>query len=443
MMIGPDISNTENGVVLPPNPEKAHRSVFNTIETMLAFGDFQKQVDKTIEPQDLITLIVERINEIIEFDACAIYVVDQETSDIQLIACVPSTFGSELEKQFEMLIDGGYVAWALKERRGIALYTNDSRYRVVLHAMTTFARIRGIFIGMHATTPNKLAGASLQVLTLVLRNAANALESLEYIKMLQRRNDELNALVAEKVGELRRHDGRLLNAQKMDAIATLAGGVAHKFNNALFALTGNLDLLKLDVANHPQQNKLIDRMDSIIKAMADQNHKLLAYARGGKYRPQEISLNALVTSVLDGLQPAFEDGISLVFSPNSDSGSVCVDITQMQLSVAAIVTNAIEALEEGGRICIGTKRVSVRKQATKLELMPGDYLVLQISDNGPGMDTAVKQRVFEPFFSTKFEGRGLSLAAVYGIMKSHNGSVQIESDPGQGTTVRLYLPKAS
>jgi signal transduction histidine kinase len=444
IMIDPDISNPENGVALPPCTglsQLSHRSVLNTIETMLTFSDAQKQIDQTIDSQDFIRLIVQRINDIIKFDASAIYFVDQETSDIELISCVPPAFSGELETQFEALIERGYVAWALKERRGIAVYTNDARYRVVLHAMATFSRIRGIFVGLHSTTANNLTGAPLQVLTLVLRNAANALESLEYIKMMQRRNAELSTIVAEKVGELRRRDSQLLNAQKMDAIATLAGGVAHKFNNTLFALTGNLDLLKLDVINHPEHRKLIDRMDTIIKTMADQNQKLLAYARGGKYRPQKISLKDLVTTVLDGLQPAFKEGISLVFAPNSNSGSVCVDISQLQLSIAAIVTNAIEALEKGGKIRISTECVSVRSD-TRPDLMPGDYLLLRISDNGPGMNDATKERVFEPFFSTKFEGRGLSLAAVYGIMKSHNGLVRIDSKQNHGTTVRLYLPVA-
>jgi signal transduction histidine kinase len=444
IMIDPDISDPENGVALPPCTglsQLSHRSVFNTLETMLTFGDAQKQIDQTIEPQDLIGHIVQRINEIIKFDAGAIYFVNQETSDLELISCVPSAFSGELETQFEDLIDRGYVAWAMKERRGIALYSNDARYRVVLHAMATFSRIRGIFIGLHSTAADKLAGAPLQVLTLVLRNAANALENLEYMKMMQRRNDDLNTIVAEKVGELRRRDSHLLNAQKMDAIATLAGGVAHKFNNTLFALTGNLDLLKLDVMNHPEHRKLIERMDTIIKTMADQNQKLLAYARGGKYRPQKVSLKDLVATVLDGLQPAFRDGISLAFSPNSDASSVCVDISQLQLSIAAVVTNAIEALEKGGRIRISTECISVRSDAP-WDLVPGDYLLLQISDNGPGMNAATRERVFEPFFSTKFEGRGLSLAAVYGIMKSHDGLVQLDSEPGIGTTVRLYLPIA-
>jgi hypothetical protein len=347
-MTGPEMSNSDNSAELIEGAEKAHRSVLNTIETVLAFGDFQKQVDSIVEPQELITLITERINEIIKFDASAIYFVDQETSDIKRLSCVPPSLHSELEDQFEALIEHGYVAWALKERRGVAFYSNDARYRVVLHAMATSSRIRGIFIGLNAATASKTANTPPQVLTLVLRNAANALESLEYIKRFKRRNAELHTIV----DELRRRDSQLSNARRMDAIAALAGNLGQKFHNALLVLTGNLDLLQPGSPDRPDQVKLIAQMGAIIKKMAGLNQKLLAYVRGGKYRLQKVPINALVQKVLDGLQPNFKDDLSLSFNPIPAPCYVCVDITQMQISIAGIVTNAIEALEKGGRIRI-------------------------------------------------------------------------------------------
>ena len=437
-MTRPEMPNSGNSAELIESAEKAHRSFLNTIETMLAFGDFQKQVDSMIEPKELITLITERINEIVKFDASAIYFVDQETSDIKLLSCVPFAFHNEMEDQFEVLIEHGYVAWALKERRGIAFYSNDARYRVVLHAMATYSRIRGIFIGLQAAAAGKTANTPPQVLTLVLRNAANALESLEYIQTFKHRNAELRTTV----DELRRRDSQLSNALRMDAIAALSGNVGQKFHNALLELTGNLDLLKPGAATRPDQKKAIARMGAIIKKMTGLNQKLLAYARGGKYKSQKAPINELLKKVLDGLHPYLREDINLVFNPISVACYVWVDVTQLQMAIAGIVANAIEALEKGGRISIDIESVTFRQGDAPSELMPGNYILVQIRDDGPGMSHATKARIFEPFFSTNVHGRGLSLAAVYGILKSYGGSVQVESEPGHGTTVRLYVPKA-
>jgi two-component system cell cycle sensor histidine kinase/response regulator CckA len=190
---------------------------------------------------------------------------------------------------------------------------------------------------------------------------------------------------------------------------------------------------------------LVDRLHEIVKKMADLTMKLLAYARGGKYMPQTVSMNTIVEGILEVLEKEFRDGIDLVLDLSSEDCFVRVDVTQMQLTVSAIVTNAIEALEEDGRIFIKVERVTIKQttEETMQELTPGDHVLLHISDNGRGMDDSTRKRIFEPFFSTKFQGRGLGLAAAYGIVKNHHGSISVESELGKGTTVRIYLPSVS
>jgi signal transduction histidine kinase len=444
-MTDPNVLQAENAFKLLRTAEKTQRSISSAIETVLSMGDFQKQIDHVIEPQELINLVAEPINEILKFDVSAIYLVDQVTSDFKLSSCIPNEFEFELENQFEHLIEHGYVAWALREPRGIVVYSIDGRYRVVLHSMATYSRIKGIFIGLSPFTSKKIPDASPQVLTLLLRNAANALESLEYIDMFERQKAELHIKVDEKVGELRQRNNHLLNIQKMEAIAILAGGVAHEFNNALFAMLGNLELLDLGITDHREFEKVVDRLHEIVKKMADLTMKLLAYARGGKYMPQTVSMNTIVEGILEVLEKEFRDGIDLVLDLSSEDCFVRVDVTQMQLTVSAIVTNAIEALEEDGRIFIKVERVTIKQttEETMQELTPGDHVLLHISDNGRGMDDSTRKRIFEPFFSTKFQGRGLGLAAAYGIVKNHHGSISVESELGKGTTVRIYLPSVS
>jgi signal transduction histidine kinase len=425
--------------------EEKYRAVLSVLEQVLSLGDFQKQVDTTVDPVHFIHLTGERIDEIIQPELKAIYTVDQATSDISTTWFAPVASQKEIETQVESLIQGGYIAWALRERREILVYSVDRRYRVLLHAIATYSRIRGIFIGFFPAEKDKLSDGSLQALSLLLRNAANAMESMEYIAMFQHQNAQLQTKVDEKVGELRRRDQQLLNAQKMDAIATLAGGVAHQYNNALSILMGNIELIKLGIVGGKEPGKYIERIEGVAYRMQELTAKLLAYARGGKYLPQKIPIKALVESVLVDVTKDMPDHIQIKVAVPAEACSVRVDVIQMQMVLSAIVTNATEALPSGGHIHIHGEIVPIQQlpQDTKLELVPGEYIVLQISDNGQGMDERALQHIFEPFFTTKFEGRGLSMAAAYGIVKNHSGAICVESAVGRGTTVHVYLPLAS
>lgn len=442
-MNNPSVLPDENTDQLLKAAQDSQRSVLNAVELALSIGDFQKQVDQPIESLDFIKLTANRINEIIQFDIHAIYYVDQHTADMSL--AYPDDTRDELAHQFEYLVEHGYIAWALKEPRGIMVYSHDRRYRILLHVMATYSRIRGLFIGLLPIKSKKLPHGALQALSLLLRNAANTMESLEYIDLFKRQNAELHMKVDEKVEELRRRDNQLLNAQKLDAIATLAGGVAHQYNNALFALTGNLDLLRLGSRQGRDVNRFVDHIDDIVQKMKDLTLKLLAYARGGKYMPKTISVNKLVDDVLAGFKKTIKTDIELVLNLPSDPFFVHVDETQMQLVLSAIIINATEALEDRGRIRIYAEKVSVEisSQEDTPEPAPGNCALIRISDNGPGMDETIQQRIFEPFFTTKFQGRGLSMAAVHGIIKNHHGSISVESEIGSGTTVSIYLPLAN
>ncbi|MBI5896421.1 MAG: hypothetical protein HZB24_10630 [Desulfobacterales bacterium] len=263
--------------------------------------------------------------------------------------------------------------------------------------------------------------------------------------MFQRQNAELQAKVDQKVEELRQRDQQLLNARKMDAIATLAGGVAHQYNNALAVLVGSLDLMRLEIAQGVDLNHSFERIEAVSLKMQDLTSKLLAYARGGKHKTETVLVETLVEKALRGVGNSFENTYTMELSLPADRYCVQVDMTQMQLALAAIVTNAIEALEAAGRIVIGAEKVSIHEATSEpeMELAPGDYVVLRITDNGKGMDEVTRQCIFDPYFTTKFTGRGLSMAATYGIVKNHRGEICVETGVGQGTTVKVYLPLAT
>lgn len=444
-MTEPPFSSVDNQDHMLNAAEERQRMDLNAIEQVLSIGDFQQQVDHPIDVQAFLDLAINRIHHIIRFDTAAIYLVNQETSDIELNSCVPGRSKHKLEDQVAFLIDKGYIAWGLREPRGIIVYANDVRYRILLHTIATYSRIRGIFVGLMPIKSKGLHNASLPSLSLILRNAANALESAEYIKMYQQQNAELHTRVDKKVDELRRRDLQLLNAQKMDAVSALAGGIAHQYNNALFALSGGLDLIRLGTKEDPEIEEYVDRIDNIVQRMSDLTLKLLAYARGGKYKPQTIGVNDLVEQAAKQLKQQNEDFSEPELRAPSHMHFVYVDVTQMKLALSAIMTNAAEAIEPGGHIYVGWRKMPFESIPHELDLeeTAGEYIAFEIKDNGRGMDDITRQRIFEPFFTTKFHGRGLNMAAVYGIIKNHNGSISVHSQAGKGTSVRIYLPTAN
>jgi len=246
------------------------------------------------------------------------------------------------------------------------------------------------------------------------------------------------------ITERKNIEARLQEAQKMEAIATLAGGIAHEFNNALCVVRPNIDLLKSKLPDNEEINKHTQPIDASAKRMALLTSQLLAYARGGKYRPQQISLNTFVQETLPFVKHVLRAGIVVETDLPEDSCYVEADPTQLQMVLLAVMVNAAEAIETAGYIRLTTRREEIDGEYARNhpDFKPGTYVSLAIEDNGSGMSEETRIRVFEPFFTTKFQGRGLGMAAVYGIVKNHNGLVVVDSELGKGTGVRIYLPES-
>ena len=244
------------------------------------------------------------------------------------------------------------------------------------------------------------------------------------------------------ITECKNIQARLQEAQKMEAIATLAGGIAHEFNNALCAVTPNIDLLKSKFPDNDEINKHAQPIQTSAERMAHLTSQLLAYARGGKYQPQQISLNNFVLDTLPFIKHIIEPGIKLETDLAEDFCYVEADLTQMQMVLLAVMMNAAEAIEAQGYIRLTLSHLEIDQEFVKdhADSKPGSYVSLTVEDNGKGMSEETRSRVFEPFFTTNFQGRGLGMAAVYGIVKNHDGMVTLDSELGQGTVVRIYLP---
>jgi PAS domain S-box-containing protein len=254
---------------------------------------------------------------------------------------------------------------------------------------------------------------------------------------------ELRQAHAEK----ERLQAQLLQAQKMESVGRLAGGVAHDFNNMLQTILGYCDLTLCELeAESPLQDNIREIRKAAVRS-ADLTRQLLAFARKQTAAPRVLDLNETVAGMLKMLQRLIGEDIELVWAPGPDLWRVKIDPSQLDQVLANLAVNARDAISDTGKITIATENTQLDAAhcAGRPECLPGDYVMLTVSDTGCGMDQATITQIFEPFFTTKEQGKGtgLGLATVYGIIRQNHGFVKVRSFPDQGTTFRIYLPRVT
>jgi PAS domain S-box-containing protein len=249
--------------------------------------------------------------------------------------------------------------------------------------------------------------------------------------------------VVRDITKRKRMETQALKIQQLETVATLSGGIAHEFNNALNIVSGNIELLQMTLPGHEKVRSFARQAMASIRRMSKLTNQFHAYARGGKYKAKSLNLNALVKSILPMISPELRSDIVINTDLSEDISSIRADATQLQMVLSAVLINSSEALEGGGSIHIHTceKEIDETFAAAHPGITPGRYVTLTVKDNGCGMDEEIKNRIFDPFFTTKFQGRGLGMAAVYGIVKNHDGCVYVDSEPDNGTTVHIYFPR--
>jgi PAS domain S-box-containing protein len=237
----------------------------------------------------------------------------------------------------------------------------------------------------------------------------------------------------------------LFRAQKMEAVGQLTGGIAHDFNNILAIILGNVELLRLHFPGDSHAGEIINAVMRATLHGKDLTGHLLAFSRRRLLNPQPVDVNALVASVVRLLGRTLGATIRVVTDTSSGSGVAFADPAALEAAVLNVALNARDAMPDGGVLTIRTSTVAITEIPTiDDDLKPGDYALLELEDTGSGMAPEVVARVFEPFFTTKTSGHGtgLGLSMVYGFAKQSGGTVTIESQPGRGTTFRLFLPLA-
>ena len=242
-------------------------------------------------------------------------------------------------------------------------------------------------------------------------------------------------------------EAQLRHAQKMDAVGQLTGGVAHDFNNILTVITGTIGILEEAVADQPQLAAIAKLIDEAAERGANLTKHLLAFARKQPLQPIEVDVNALVLEAAKLLNPTLGGNIEITPLLAEDAWTALADPNQLTTAVLNLAINARDAMPNGGKLALETSNIFLDENYANMqsEVAPGNYVMIAVSDTGTGIPPALLERVFEPFFTTKEVGKGtgLGLSMVFGFVKQSGGHVKIYSEEGHGTSVKIYLPRAT
>jgi PAS domain S-box-containing protein len=240
---------------------------------------------------------------------------------------------------------------------------------------------------------------------------------------------------------------QLIQAQKMEAVGRLAGGVAHDFKNLLMVI---MNRARFALDRLPETSDAVGDIKEILAATdraAVMAKQLLALSHHQPMKPEVIGIDAIVADARSLLSPLVGDDVEFSFEAGAGGGSVRADVAQIEQVIMNVAVNAFDAMRPGGKLRVKTMRVRLGSEdcyrlVDVTDFSPGPYVMIEVADDGCGMPPDVKSRIFEPFFTTKDrrQGTGLGLAIVYGIVKQHGGCLAVESEPGRGTTLRIYLP---
>ena len=307
---------------------------------------------------------------------------------------------------------------------GLGLYSEDDRNRFI-HELNTHGRVNGMAMDFRVKN-------------------GSIFKSLMYAVPIQVGDGKFILTSFYDVTEVNRLGVRIQQAQRMQAIATLAGGVAHEFNNALSSVMGNMELLRMDLSGQSEYDGYLEAMEQSGLRMTRLTQQLLAYARAGSFQVKRFEFTEFVAYSVPIVQHGIKSSVSIETHLPDHKIFIKADQAQMQMVLSALVMNSDEAMEDRGVIRISLKERNIDKalSETHFEIKPGLYACLEIQDNGKGMSQEEKERLFDPFFTTKFQGRGMGMAAVYGIVKNHGGWIFVDSEVGTGTTISICLPMA-
>jgi len=425
--------------------EENRRFIQNVLEMALSLGDFQENINKSYGPEHVLQETDKRISHLIPFEANALYLVDQEKSDFDLSVCSENHLETFIKKEVGHMIEKGYFAWAIREKRGVLISSKNHSRKFVLHVIATYSRIRGMFIGLLPEKNSKIPDTSLTLLSIILLNTANALESLEFYSLLRNQNEILEEMVEERTQKLAKYERQLQQVLKIQAIGTLAGGIAHDFNNILFPIVGYTELTMDEVSEDSVAHKNLEEILKAAHRATELVKQILTFSRQSGQERKPVKVQYILKEALNLLRASIPASIEIIHNIDDDCNPVMGDATQIHQVIMNLCTNAYQAMQDkGGKLEVILNEVDIGYEETieKIGMQLGKHLQLTVKDEGCGMDAAVLGRIFEPYYTTKEQGKGtgLGLSVIHGIIKNHRGDITVASSPRKGTTFQVNLP---
>ena len=363
------------------------------------------------------------------------------------------TLVAESEKKYQILIDNADESIFIIQD-DVIKFPNPRTIELFAYPKEEIAHIpfidlvldedRGVILGQ----PQQIAGAKKIIPTSTFRIMRRSGETVWV---------DMNAVSIEwggkpgflvflrDVTEKKRMEAELIQAQKMEAIGTLAGGIAHDFNNILMGILGYTSLMLLNTEPDNTNHERLKSIEHLVESGADLTKQLLGFARGGKYEVKPTDVNELVRRSSEIFGRTKKE-ITIHRNYQKDLYTADVDRGQIEQVLLNLFVNAWQAMPGGGDLYLETSNVTLDEIYTRLHsINPGNYVKISVTDNGTGMDQATQRRIFEPFFTTKGMGlgTGLGLASAYGIIKNHGGIINVYSEVGRGTTFTIYLPAST
>jgi len=380
-----------------------------------------------------------------QFAPTITHVIPLVRADGQIIARYPA-----LNNPDKLNPNGPFLSRALKNPKGV--YTAVSQVDGV-ERLNAYSRIKEypLFISFSIETEAILARwyRSMGLYGVYTLVAMAALLGMTFMAMLQYRSQQAASLrwqeqadrLAHEMAARQKAEAALRQSQKMEAVGQITGGLAHDFNNLLQAMTSGLYVLSSKVSEDARP--VADATMQAVERGAKLVRQLMAFSRRQQLAPQPVDVHALISGMGGLLQNGVGEGVRIEVEIDRGVDPITVDPTQTELAVLNLAINARDAMDGKGRITIAARNVEVLR-AEEGKLKPGHYVVLSVADTGCGMTPEVAEQAFEPFFTTKErdKGTGLGLSMVHGFANQSGGGAEIESRPGRGTTIRLYLPRA-
>jgi two-component system cell cycle sensor histidine kinase/response regulator CckA len=342
--------------------------------------------------------------------------------------------------------------WVLDDETNRFLQVNDAAVRQYGYSLEEFEELSGQALcppELQANPEEQIGDQSglvrFQGVATHRKKNGKIIEAEIITHQLEYAGRRVRLVVAQDVSERHQLEEQLRQAQKMEAIGRLAGGVAHDFNNLLMVIKGHTELLLNALPESDHISRKIEQIDRSADRATALTRQLLAFSRMQVLQPRVLNLNAIVEDMGKLLPRLIGEDIDLVIQQSADLGMIRADASQMEQIIMNLVVNARDAMPAGGRLLIETSNAELdfTYSTTHPIVRPGRHVMLAVSDNGCGMDAETQAHIFEPFFTTKDQGKGtgLGLATVYGVVKQSGGFIWVYSEVGKGTCFKIYLPR--